>query len=148
VRWEADGNTSRIAQYIHAGSKIGVMVHFTDPSGKLDNDRAREVAMHIAAMNPGYVRKEEIPEPVLTKEREILAAQMGDQKKPPEIMEKIVTGKLQKFYSEVCLEEQIFVRDPEGKLTVLKALQKIDPKIRVEKFVRFQVGEGIEKKSA
>jgi len=148
IRWDVNGNTTKLAQYIHAGSKIGVMVRFADPNNKLNDERAREVAMHIAAMNPGYVSKDDVPESVLIKEREILAAQMADQKKPPEIMEKIVTGKLHKFYSEACLDDQIFVRDPEGKLTVSKALEKIDPKIRVEKFVRFQVGEGIEKKSA
>ena len=147
IRWDANGAT-KLAQYIHAGNKIGVMVSFTDPEGKLADERAREVAMHIAAMNPLYVRKEDIPESVLAKEREILLSQMGEQKKPPEILEKIVTGKLQKYYSDVCLDDQIFVRDPEGKLTVSKALAGINPKIKVEKFVRLQVGEGIEKKSA
>ena len=147
VRWEADGNTTKLAQYIHAGSKIGVMVMFEDPTSKLSADQGREVAMHIAAMNPLFVRKGDVPESVLVKEKEILMAQMASEKKPPEIMEKIVSGKLNKYYSEVCLDDQIFVRDPEGKLTVAKALQKIDPKIRVEKFVRFQVGEGIEKKA-
>jgi elongation factor Ts len=146
VRWDANGNTTKLAQYIHAGNKIGVMVSFADPEGKLADERAREIAMHIAAMNPLYVRKEDIPESVLAKEREILMSQMGEQKKPPEILEKIVTGKLQKYYSEVCLDDQIFVRDPEGKLTVSKALAGINSKIRVEKFVRFQVGEGIGKK--
>ncbi len=146
VRWEADGKTTKIAQYIHAGSKIGVMVSFNDPASKLTDAQAREVAMHIAAMSPHFVRKEEVPQTVLTKEKEILMAQMAKENKPPEIMEKIVTGKLSKYYSEVCLEDQIFVRDPEGKLTVGKALSKIDPGIKVDKFVRFQVGEGIEKK--
>lgn len=146
ARWEANGNTTKIAQYVHAGSKIGVMVAFEDPQSKLSETMAREVAMHVAAMNPHYVHKEDIPESVLVKEREILLSQMGEQKKPPEIMEKIVSGKLSKYYSEVCLDDQLFVRDPEGKLTVSKALTKVDPSIKVEKFVRFQVGEGIEKK--
>jgi len=146
VRWEADGSTTKIAQYIHAGNKIGVMVIFSDPSSKLADQLAREVAMHVAAMHPLYVRKEDIPESVIVKEREILMSQMVNEKKPPEILEKIAAGKLSKYYSEVCLDDQLFVRDPEGKLSVSKALQKIDPKIKVEKFVRFQVGEGIEKK--
>ena len=146
VRWEADGSRTKLAQYIHAGSKIGVMIYFSDPSAKLDNGFAREIAMHIAAMSPQYVRRDDVPANVLAKEKEILLAQMAKEKKPPEIMEKIVTGKLSKYYSEVCLDEQIFVRDPEGKLTVGKAVAKVDPAIKIEKFVRFQVGEGIEKK--
>lgn len=146
VRWEADGKNSKIAQYIHAGSKIGVMVSFADPQSKLADAQAREVAMHVAAMSPQYVGKEEVPESVIAKEREILLSQMAKEKKPPEILEKIVSGKLTKYYSEVCLEDQLFVRDPEGKLTVAKALAKIDPNIKIEKFVRYQVGEGIEKK--
>jgi elongation factor Ts len=146
VRWEANDSSTRIAQYIHAGSKIGVMVKFKDPSTKLSDAQAREVAMHVAAMNPLFVRKEDVPEGVLAKEKEILMSQMAKENKPAAIMEKIVAGKLTKYYSEVCLEDQIFVRDPEGKLTVGKALAKIDPGIRIEEFVRFQVGEGIEKR--
>lgn len=145
VRWDVGGATTKIAQYIHAGGKIGVMVGFKDPSSKLGDAQAREVAMHIAAMNPLFVGKEDVPQAVLAKEKEILLSQMAKENKPPEIMEKIMTGKLSKYYAEVCLEDQIFVRDPEGKLTVGKALSKIDPGIKVEKFVRLQVGEGIEK---
>ncbi len=146
ARWEGDGNATKVAQYIHAGSKIGVMVRFTDPAGKLEQSLAREVAMHVAAMNPHYVRAEDIPESVLAKEKEIMLAQMGDVKKPPEIMEKIVSGKVAKYANDVCLNNQIFVRDPDGKATVAKALTAVDSGIRVEEFVRFQVGEGIEKK--
>lgn len=146
VRWEANGTGQKIAQYIHAGNKIGVMVRFADAAGKLDTQLAREVAMHVAAMHPLYVRKEDIPESVLLKEKEIMLAQMGDVKKPPEILEKIVAGKISKYVTDVCLENQVFVRDPEGKNTVAQTLSKIDKGIRVEEFVRFQVGEGIEKK--
>lgn len=147
ARWTANGDSTKISHYIHAGDKIGVMVSFQDPGGKLDLNRARDVAMHIAAMSPQYVKKEDIPESVLSKEKEIIKSQMGEQKKPPEVLEKIVTGKLQKYFSEVCLNDQVFVRDPDGKLTVSKALSQIDKEIQVEKFVRFQVGEGIEKKA-
>lgn len=141
----ADG--SKLASYVHAGSKIGVIVGFTDPSGKLDTNTAREVAMHVAAMHPQYVRREEVPESVIEKEREIMAAQMADQKKPKEILDKIVTGKIGKLYTEICLDDQLFVRDPEGKSSVSAWLKKIDGGIRIEKFVRLQVGEGVEKKS-
>ena len=146
VRWQSNGAGQKIAQYIHAGNKIGVMVRFTDPTDKLAMTLAREVAMHVAAMNPSYVRKEDIPESVLAKEKEIMLAQMGDMKKPPEIMDKIAAGKVAKYVNDVCLDNQIFVRDPEGKTTVAQVLATIDQGIRIEEFVRLQVGEGIEKK--
>ncbi|MFH1873634.1 MAG: translation elongation factor Ts [Pseudomonadota bacterium] len=146
ARWEVNGNKNKIAQYIHAGNKIGVMVEFTDPAGKLDNNKAREVAMHVAAMHPQYVTKDDVPESVIAKEKEIFLSQMADQKKPPEILEKIATGKLGKYFSEVCLDNQVFVCDPEGKNTVAKALQTIDAGIKVNRFIRIQVGEGIEKR--
>ncbi len=136
----------KLAQYIHAGSKIGVSVVFDDKNSKLDENTAREVAMHVAAMHPQYVSKEDVPESIIAKEREIMLAQMGDTKKPAEILEKILTGKVAKFYTEVCLEDQIFVRDPDGKLSVGKWLQKIDADIKIRSFVRLQVGEGVEKK--
>jgi len=146
ARWEVNGSAQRLAQYIHAGSKIGVMVRFDDPANKLSNELAREVAMHVAAMNPSYVRPDEIPAEVMAKEKEIMLAQMGEMNKPPEVMEKIVEGKLAKYAKDVCLENQIFVRDPDGKATVAKALEALDKGIRVASFVRFQVGEGLEKK--
>ena len=113
---------------------------------KLDGTTAREVAMHVAAMNPQYVRREEVPQEIVAKEKEIMLAQMGDMKKPPEVMEKIVTGKIGKFFTEVCLEDQLYVRDPDGKSTVGAWLKKIDGSIRIDSFVRMQVGEGIEKR--
>ncbi len=143
ARIAVDGGKA-LAQYIHPGSKIGVMVEFDDPNGKLDETTAREVAMHTAAMSPSYLRKDDVPESVLEKEREIMKAQMADTKKPPEILEKIVTGKLGKFYTEVCLEDQPFVKDPEGKASVGAWLKKIDDGIRLARFIRLQVGEGVE----
>lgn len=145
VRLEA-GSKKKLSRYIHTGSKIGVLVVFDDPAGKLDEQTSREVAMHIAAMHPQYVRRDNVPEPVLAKEREIMMAQMADTKKPPEILEKIVTGKMGKFFTEICLDDQIYVRDPDGKSSVGAWLKKIDSGIKVESFVRLQVGEGIEKR--
>ena len=136
----------KMAQYIHAGQKIGVIVVFNDAAKKLDDTTSREVAMHIAAMNPHYVRRDEVPESVLLKEKEIVKAQMADTNKPPQILEKIVTGKLGKFYTEVCLEDQTYVRDPDGKSSVGAWLKKIDKSIHVDSFVRLQVGEGVEKR--
>ncbi|MFH0798968.1 MAG: translation elongation factor Ts [Pseudomonadota bacterium] len=143
----AAGPTQKLSQYIHAGSKIGVIVVFDDPSAKLDPTTAREIAMHVAAMHPQYTNRSEVPADVLAKEKEIMLAQMGDMKKPPEVMEKIVSGKIGKFFTEVCLDDQIYVRDPDGKSPVGAWLKKIDASIRVATFVRMQVGEGIEKKA-
>jgi elongation factor Ts len=145
-RVEAD-DAQKLANYIHAGSKIGVIVKFTDPAGKLDETTAREVAMHVAAMHPQYVSKEEVPESVIAKEKEIMLAQMNDVKKPPEILDKIITGKMGKLFTEICLNDQVFVRDPDGKSTVSKWLNKIDGGITIDSFVRVQVGEGVEKRT-
>lgn len=142
---KADGN-SKLAQYIHAGSKIGVLVLFNDPNNKLPEDTSREVAMHVAAMHPQYVRKEEVSESIVAKEKEIMLAQMGDLKKPAEIMDKILSGKINKFFTEICLDDQLFVRDPDGKASVSKWLSNIDSGIKIDSFVRLQVGEGVEKK--
>lgn len=136
-------NTERLAYYLHAGSKIGVLVSFADPNKKLADTVAREVAMHIAAMSPRYIRRAEVPSDVLAKEKEILAAQMAHEKKPPEILEKIIAGKINKFYGDVCLEEQVYVRDPEGKQTVGKFLTAVDRDVHIARFERFQVGEGL-----
>jgi elongation factor Ts len=143
----AVGTDQKLAKYIHAGSKIGVVVTFDDPADKLDETTAREVAMHVAAMRPQFVRREEISESVLSKEREIMLAQMADTKKPAGIMEKILSGKIGKLFTEICLDDQLFVRDPEGKHSVSAWLKKIDNGIRIHSFVRLQVGEGVEKKA-
>lgn len=132
--------------YVHAGSKIGVVALFDDPSGKLTEAAGRDVAMHVAAMNPQYVSKNNVPESFIAKEKEVFAAQMAKEKKPPEVMEKIIAGKLNKYLSEICLEDQIFVRDASGKQTVGQMLKAVDPTIKIREVTRYQVGEGIEKK--
>ncbi len=136
----------KLSQYIHPGDKLGVIVLFNDPNNKLSDELARDVAMHIAAMNPHYIRNEEIPSDVVEKEKEIQLAQMGEQKKPKEILEKIVSGKLNKYFQEICLDDQIFVKDLTAKKEVSKVLKEVDAEAKVLKFVRFQVGEGVEKK--
>lgn len=142
----ARGAKEKIAKYIHPGSKIASLVLFSDPADRLSDQLAREVAMHVAAMNPQFIGKEDVPEDYISKEKEIFAEQMAGEKKPPEIMEKIIFGKLAKHLSEVCLEDQIFVKDPEGKNSIKKTLQKVDSGIKIKKFIRLQVGEGIEGK--
>jgi elongation factor Ts len=142
----------RVGSYIHAGGKIGVMVEVnceTDFVAKTDDFQAfaKDVAMHIAASNPSYVRREEVTAEVLEREKEIYRAQARDAKKPEKIMEKIVEGKLEKFYSEVCLLEQAFVKDPD--ITIQDLLNgligKLGEKIEIRRFTRYQVGEGIAK---
>jgi elongation factor Ts len=129
----------RVGSYIHAGGKIGVMVEV--------NCETDFVAMQIAASNPSYVRREEVTPDVLEREKEIYRAQARDAKKPEKVMEKIVEGKLEKFYSEACLMEQAFVKDPD--VTVQDLLNgligKLGEKIEIRRFTRYQVGEGIAK---
>ncbi len=142
----------RVGSYIHAGGKIGVMVEVnceTDFVAKTDDFQAfaKDVAMHIAASNPSYIRREEVTADVLDREKEIYRAQARDAKKPEKVMEKIVEGKLEKFYGEVCLLEQAFVKDPD--ITIQDLLNgligKLGEKIEIRRFTRYQVGEGIAK---
>jgi elongation factor Ts len=142
----------RIGAYIHAGGKIGVMVEVnseTDFVAKTDDFQAfaKDIAMHIAASNPSYIRREEVTAEVLEREKEIYRAQARDAKKPEKVIDKIVEGKLEKFYGETCLLEQPFVKDPD--LTIQDLLNgligKLGEKIEIRRFTRYQVGEGMAK---
>ncbi len=142
----------RVGSYIHAGGKIGVMVEVnceTDFVAKTDDFQAfaKDVAMQIAASNPLCVRREEIPPQVLEKEREIYRLQAREAGKPEKIIEKIVDGKLEKYYSEACLMEQVFVKNTDITIQDLlnELIGKLGEKIEVRRFARFQVGEGISK---
>ncbi|MDO8494622.1 MAG: translation elongation factor Ts, partial [Deltaproteobacteria bacterium] len=137
--WKANGANEVVGFYLHAGSKIGVLIEIDDAAKKVTSELAKEVAMHAAAMQPRYVRPSEVSASAVEKEKEILMASV-DTKKPKEIQEKIVQGKLNKFYSEVCLEDQIFVKDLEGKTTVKQWLQQLSPSAKISRFVRLQVG--------
>ena len=140
---EASAN-EKLGSYIHLGSKIGVVVRI---NGKNISDTLiKEVAMHVAASHPLYLKRQEIPETILAKEREIYLEQMKDSGKPANILEKIIEGKLSKFASDICLADQIFIKDPTGKKTVAQVLKEVDPSLQVLSFTRYQVGEGIEKK--
>jgi elongation factor Ts len=140
-----------VASYIHAGSKIGVLVEVnceTDFVARTEDFQqlVKDVAMQVAAANPSYVSREEVPGAVVEKEREIYRQQMADQKKPPQVIDKIIEGKLEKFYAESCLLEQPFIRDASGKTRlkdlVDQATAKMGERIVVKRFARFQVGEG------
>jgi len=142
----------RIGSYVHAGGKIGVMVEVnceTDFVAKTDEFQAfaKDIAMHVAASNPLYIQRENIPPETLEREREIYRVQAREAGKPEKIIGKIVEGKLEKFYTEVCLLEQPFIKDPD--LTVQDLLNgligKLGEKVEIRRFIRFQMGEGIPK---
>jgi elongation factor Ts len=142
-----------VASYIHMGGKIGVLVEVnceTDFVARTDGFQAlvKDIAMQIAAASPLWVRREEVPVEIVAKELEIAKAQMRDQKKPEAILEKIATGKLEKFYETTCLLEQLFVKDDKKKIqdVITEAVAKIGENIQVRRFARFVLGEGLEKK--
>jgi elongation factor Ts len=142
-----------VESYIHAGGRIGVLVEVnceTDFVAKTDQFRefARDVAMQIAAANPLFVRREEVPQEALEKEREILTNQALNEGKPANIVDKMVEGRLGKYYEEYCLMEQSFIKDPDKKISQLlnEKISKIGENISIRRFVRFELGEGLEKK--
>lgn len=137
-----------ISSYVHAGGKIGVMLEVnceTDFVARNDEfqNLCREVAMQIAANNPSYVRKEEVSEEEVEKERRILKAEAMESGKPENIAEKMVAGRINKFFEEICLLEQPYIRDPKMKVMDLvnNLIAKIGENIVVKRFVRYQLGE-------
>ncbi|MBP8980101.1 MAG: translation elongation factor Ts [Syntrophobacterales bacterium] len=137
-----------IAQYIHMGGKIGVLVELnceTDFVAKTEafQTLARDLAMHVAASNPLYVRPEEIPAEALEREKEIYRSQLVAEKKPEKIWDKIIEGKLRKFYEEVCLLQQKFIKNPDITVETLvnEMIAKTGENITVRRFARFQLGE-------
>ena len=142
-----------VASYIHMGGKIGVLVEVnceTDFVARTEGFQSlvKDVAMQIAAAAPQWVRREEVPPAVVAKELEIAKEQMRDQKKPEAILEKIAQGKLEKFYEQTCLLDQLFVKDDKKKIheVVTDAVAKIGENIQIRRFVRFALGEGLQKK--
>lgn len=133
-----DVNQGIVESYVHSNNRIAVLISLRGG----DESLARDIAMHIAAVNPLVVRAEDVPEDVLAKESEIYSAQARESGKPEEIIEKMISGKLRKFIAEVSLIEQKFVKDPD--MTIGKLLK--DAGADIVQFVRFEVGEGIEKK--
>ncbi|HHW71646.1 MAG TPA: translation elongation factor Ts [Firmicutes bacterium] len=142
-----------VASYIHMGGRIGVLVEVnceTDFVAKTEEfaQLTKDIAMQIAASKPQYVSREEIPESVLEHERAIYRAMALNEGKPERIVDKIVEGRLEKFFQEVCLLEQPFVKDPDmtvGELLNAK-IAKTGEKISVRRFVRYERGEGLEKR--
>jgi elongation factor Ts len=142
-----------VASYIHMGGKIGVLVEVnceTDFVARTEGFQSlvKDIAMQIAAAAPQWVRREEVPPEVVAKELEIAKEQMRDQKKPEAILEKIALGKLEKFYEQTCLLDQPFVKEDKKKIheVVTDAVAKIGENIQIRRFVRFALGEGLQKK--
>lgn len=142
-----------IGSYVHMGGKIGVLVEVNSETDFVaQNDEfknlVKDISMHIAASNPKYIRREDIPEDEIAKEKEIFKQEAIDEGKPENIAEKIVEGKMSKYYQQVCLLEQPFVKDDEKtiKQLVEEKTLVIGEKINIRRFTRYEVGEGLEKK--
>lgn len=141
-------NEGIIGHYIHMGGKIGVLVEVnceSDFVARTDDFQAlvKEIAMHIAAASPQYVRREDVPAELLDRERDVYRGQMEGQNKPAAVIDKIVEGKLNSFFEQVCLMDQPSVRDPKvtiGQL-VTQAIAKMGENIAIPRFVRFKLGE-------
>ena len=155
---KAAKKSSRIAaeglveSYVHGG-RIGVLVEVnseTDFVAKTDEfkDFVKDIAMQIAASSPKYVSRDEVPEEIVNHEKEVLTQQAMNEGKPQNIAEKMVEGRIEKFYKEIVLLEQPFIKDPDKSIeTLLKEkIAKIGENIKIRRFVRFEVGEGLEKR--
>ncbi len=150
-RAHREARAGLVGAYVHPGGKIGVLVEVnceTDFVARTDDFRelVKDLAMQVAAASPTYVLREEVPGEVIDKEREIYRQQMADQKKPPQVLDKIIEGKLEKFYTEQCLLEQPFIKDATGKTNVKDLVSqlsaRVGERVAVRRFARFRVGEG------
>lgn len=150
VRFET--NEGAVDSYIHMGGKIGVLLELKAPADAVAapafKEMTHDMCMHIAAANPKFVRKNEVPNDNLAKEREILRVQALNEGKPEKIVDKMVEGRIEKYYKEVCLLDQPFVKDPDISIATLiqNTAKALNADIQVVKFARFERGEGIEKR--
>jgi elongation factor Ts len=142
-----------VGSYVHTNGKVGVLLEVnceTDFVARNEEFQmlVKDLALQIAALAPSYVRREEVPADLLEKEKEVHRAQLKEQKKPEAIWEKIISGKLEKYYETVCLLDQAWVKDDKKKIgeLITEKIAKIGENISVRRFTRYQVGEGIEKK--
>lgn len=139
-----------VVSYIHGEGKVGVLLEVnceTDFVARTEQFRAftKDVAMHVAAANPAYVRPEEVPADIVAKEKEIAVAQMQASGKPAAVLEKIAEGKIKKFYEDSCLLQQAFVKDPNKTIEQLlkETIAALGENIMIRRFARFQLGEGV-----
>jgi elongation factor Ts len=142
-----------VVSYIHAGGRIGVLVEINCETDFVARNEdfvgfTRDVAMQIAAMNPQFVRKEEVDEAVVAREREVLLAKAMESGKPEAVVAKMVDGQISKWMKEVCLLDQSWVKNPDKTIDQVQQdlVAKIGENIRIRRFVRFELGEGLEKK--
>lgn len=142
-----------VESYIHGGGRIGVLVEVNIETDFAANNKdfrsfVKDIAMQIAALNPLYVKKEEVPAELIEKEKEVLKAQAINEGKPANIAEKMVIGRIEKYYTEVCLLEQPFIKDGDKTVdqVVKEMISTIGENINIRRFVRFERGEGLEKK--
>ena len=142
-----------VYSYIHMGGKIGVLVEInceTDFVSRSENfvTLCKDIALHIAAAKPLYITREEVPADVLEHEKEILRAQALNEGKPEAIVDKMIDGRVKKFYEEVCLLDQLFVKDPSKTINdiINEAILTIGEKISIRRFTRYEMGEGLEKR--
>ena len=147
-RAEKTAKEGLVYPYIHMNEKLGVLLEInceTDFVARTEDFRelAKEVAMQIAAMNPLYVSRDQVPSELIEKEKEIYKAQMADQKKPANVIDKIIEGKLVKFYQDFCLLDQAYIKDDKKKIEdlVKEKIAKLGENIVVKRFARFVVGE-------
>ncbi len=141
-------NQGLVGSYIHMNGRIGVLVELNCESDFVARNEEfqallKEIAMQIAAAKPRYVSSADVPADIVAAEKDIIASQLGDIKKPPEIMEKIVQGKLGKFFEEVCLLDQPYIRDDKLKVRdlIAQAVAKIGENIKVGRFTRYEIGQ-------
>ncbi|MGE0548676.1 MAG: translation elongation factor Ts [Kofleriaceae bacterium] len=142
-----------VVSYIHGGGRIGVLVEInceTDFVARNEDFQAfsREIALQIAAMNPQFVRKDEVSEDVVAREREVLVAKAKETGKPEPVVQKMVDGQISKWMKEICLLDQSWVKDPDKTIDQVQQelIAKIGENIKIRRFVRFELGEGLEKK--
>ncbi|HEY5674492.1 MAG TPA: translation elongation factor Ts [Malonomonas sp.] len=144
-----DAGQGVVAAYVHGGGKIGVLVEMqTASTDARVEELGKQIAMHVAAASPQYLQREEVPSEVIDKEKDIMRVKALDSGKPENIVDKIIVGQINKYFGEVCLLEQAFVIDPDHKVSkVVENLAKeLGTEIKLNSYVRFQLGEGIEKK--
>jgi elongation factor Ts len=144
-----------VGSYIHAGGKIGVLIEVnceTDFVAKNDKFQAfvRDIAMHIAASSPQYVRREEVPTDVIEREKEIYRAKARETGKPDNIIEKIIDGQINKFFADVCVLEQPFIKDPDKTVQTCmnEIIAALGENISIRRFARFALGEGLARKES
>jgi elongation factor Ts len=142
----------QVGAYIHGGGKIGVLVELnceTDFVARTTEfqDLLKDIAMQIAAANPKFIRREDVPSQDLEKEQEIYRRQALELGKPEKVLDKIVAGKVERFYSEACLLEQAFIKDPDKQVgeVIQETIARLRENIQVRRFERFHLGEGVEK---